>query len=156
MQRRSSAGALGQQKHAADNNDGSGDRRIRNVVFLIPRGVDRPDIQDLFAGGESEAAPDHDDNSDDNQNACEYFHECATPREIPESSSAPLMPVSGFHRQFGWANAALEPDLFHKTLMRVFIGPPAQKLRAMAKARAREVIVLHFDHEVRPQRLPFA
>ena len=46
-------------------------------------------------------------------------------------------------------------DLLHAALAWGFIWPPAQELRAVAKAAAGEVIVFDFDYEFRLERFPF-
>jgi ferritin-like metal-binding protein YciE len=48
------------------------------------------------------------------------------------------------------------PDLRQRALFGRLVGAPTQKPCAMAKALAAEMIVADFDHELRPQRLPFA
>ena len=50
---------------------------------------------------------------------------------------------------------AVPTYLFKRTLPRLLIRTPAQKLCAMTEAAAGEVIVLDFDDELRRERLPF-
>ena len=52
--------------------------------------------------------------------------------------------------------AGITLHLSHAALLRLFVGTPAEQPCAVAEAAAGEVIVLHFDDEVRAERLPFA
>src|SRR6476660_7573414 len=69
-------------------------------------------------------------------------------RAIPSRQS------SRFCRQEPQTRAAAPRDLIERALSRRLIGPPAEQMRAMPKAIAREVVVLNFDDQLRPQRLP--
>src|SRR5690349_9632332 len=56
--------------------------------------------------------------------------------------------------QFGWPHLAL--NLIERALRRRLVGPPAQKLRAMAKTVIADVIVAYLRNQLRRQGLPFA
>src|SRR5579884_3434395 len=52
--------------------------------------------------------------------------------------------------------AALLLHLRHPALIRALVRPPAQVLGAVAETAAGEVVILHFHHQLRRQRLKFA
>src|SRR5260370_6240429 len=56
--------------------------------------------------------------------------------------------------ELGEAVIASALDLRERAETRRLVGPPAQELRAVTKAAAREVIVTDLAHEPRRQRLP--
>src|SRR5947209_7304557 len=51
---------------------------------------------------------------------------------------------------------ALVFHLRHGALPRILVGPPPQQLRAVPEAPSGEVVVLHFHHELRRERLELA
>jgi hypothetical protein len=62
-QRHSLVLAFHQQNHATDSQKSTGKRAIRNVVFDIPAGMNRSNVQDLFTRLKSKCAPNYDSDS---------------------------------------------------------------------------------------------
>src|SRR3954453_5408178 len=58
-------------------------------------------------------------------------------------------------REVALRPSGLAGHLLHRALARPLFRPPAQELRAVAETALREIVVLDFADQLRPQRLPF-
>jgi hypothetical protein len=65
-----------------------------------------------------------------------------------KTALSPHAPLGRFLRKQTQARAAAAVDLIKRALPRGFVRTPANKLRAVAKAAAREMIVFHFDDQL--------